>query len=206
MEQVRAYLKRLQAAGESKLSLTDPDARFLRQHEGGFIMGYTAEMSVSEDHFIAAVNVSQSKSDNAALIPMVDKLEQDYGQRPECVMADTGFFSSHNLEEMDKRNIDTYLPDSNMARELKRGASAEEQKPTRDARMLRMREKLRSPHGRLRYRQRRCLVEPIFGVLKQQRGMREFQRRGLAKVAAEFTMAALAFNLTRFHNLRKSTR
>jgi hypothetical protein len=36
------------------------------------------------------------------------------------------------------------------------------------------------------------LAEPVFGVLKEQRGM-----RGLGKVAAEFTLATTALNLTR---------
>ena len=40
-------------------------------------------------------------------------------------------------------------------------------------------------------------MEPVFGVLKEQRGMRQFRRRGLAKVAVELALAATAFNLTR---------
>jgi IS5 family transposase len=43
-------------------------------------------------------------------------------------------------------------------------------------------------------------VEPVFGVLKEQRGMRRFRYRGLAKVTIEFTLAALAYNLTRMWN------
>ena len=34
-------------------------------------------------------------------------------------------------------------------------------------------------------------------MLKEQRGMRRFRYRGLAKLAIEFTLAALAYNLTR---------
>jgi len=43
---------------------------------------------------------------------------------------------------------------------------------------------------------RRKAVEPVFGVLKQQRGMRQFRTRGLAKVGVEFTLSALAYHLT----------
>ena len=202
-QRLREQLQRLQDAGESKLSETDPDARFVRDSQGGFLLGYTAEVAVTEDHFIAAVNVSQSKSDNHALVPMVEQLEQHYQQPPESVLADAGFFSKSNLEEMEKRGIDAYIPDSNMAKEIKHGATADQQKPTSDPRMLGMRKKLRTPEGRERYRKRKSLVEPVFGTLKEQRGMRQFQRRGLAKVTVEFTLAALAFNLTRLHSLRR---
>ena len=37
----------------------------------------------------------------------------------------------------------------------------------------------------------------VLGVLKEQRAMRRFRLRGLAKVALDFTLAATALNLTR---------
>ena len=40
------------------------------------------------------------------------------------------------------------------------------------------------------------------GVLKQQRGMRQFRTRGLNQVGNEFTLATLAFNITRLHAMR----
>jgi hypothetical protein len=46
------------------------------------------------------------------------------------------------------------------------------------------------------------VVEPVFGVLKQQRGIRQFRTRGLNQVANEFTLATLAYNITRLHALR----
>jgi len=58
-----------------------------------------------------------------------------------------------------------------------------------------MRRKLRSRAGRRVYERRKTLVEPVFGVLKQQRGMRQFRTRGQAKVAAEFALAALLTTL-----------
>jgi len=63
---------------------------------------------------------------------------------------------------------------------------------------------LRSPMagGRRVYARRKALVEPVFGVLKQQRGMRQFRTRGRTQVAAEFTLAAMAYNLTRLFSRR----
>ena len=45
------------------------------------------------------------------------------------------------------------------------------------------------------YRLRKQLVEPDFGIIKEQQGARRFLLRGLANVAAEWTMLATAFNL-----------
>jgi transposase len=52
-------------------------------------------------------------------------------------------------------------------------------------------------------RHREAMVEPVFGTLKQQRGMRQFERRGKAAVAAEWALASMAYNLTRYHMLRR---
>lgn len=51
------------------------------------------------------------------------------------------------------------------------------------------------------YKRRKALVEPVFGVLKQQRGMRQFRCRGLIGVGVEWALAATAFNLTRLFAL-----
>jgi transposase len=45
------------------------------------------------------------------------------------------------------------------------------------------------------YRQRKALIEPVFGVLKEELGARRFLLRGLAGVRAEWTVLATAFNL-----------
>jgi len=68
--------------------------------------------------------------------------------------------------------------------------------------LRRLRRKMRSPAGRQVYARRKAVVEPVFGVLKQQRGMRQFRLRGLAKVQVEFTLAALAYNLNRLYATR----
>ena len=45
------------------------------------------------------------------------------------------------------------------------------------------------------YGLRKQLVEPIFGIIKEQLGARRFLLRGLANVRAEWTVLATAFNL-----------
>jgi transposase len=189
-------MERLNKSGLKKLSRTDQDARFLHRR-GGFVLGYSAEIAVSNDHFIVAQRVTQNVTDNGSLAPMVDQTEQRCGTPPGAVLADSGFFSIDNLNRMEQRNIDAYVPDSNMARTLNLGGRCRTR--AKAAAHRRMRAKLRSPAGETAYARRKAVVEPVFGVLKQQRGMRQFRTRGLQNVNNEFTMATLAFNITRLH-------
>lgn len=204
LRQIPAELQELKKSGERTVSKTDPDSRLLRRR-GGFVWGYSTEVAVSEDHFIVAQRVTQNKNDNHSLVPMVDEVERQCKERPQKVLADSGFYSNQNVDEMERRGIDAYLPYSHLASELKG-------KPRRKAEgffsvyhrgQRRMRAKLRSPAGRRQYQQRKNLVEPIFGILKEQSGLRQFHTRGLASVNAEFALMAIAFNLKRMFRKRQ---
>ncbi len=196
LQQLPRRLERLRKSGQAKLSRTDRDARFLHER-GGFVLGYTAEVAVSDDHFIVAQRVTQNACDVPALVPMVEEVERQGRAVPAQVLADAGFFSGENVTALQRRGIDVYVPDTNLARELNTGQRCPAHNRPRDPVLRRMRQKLRSPAGRAVYARRKAVVEPVLGVLKQQRGMRQFRSRGLARVAVEFTLAALAYNLTR---------
>lgn len=52
-----------------------------------------------------------------------------------------------------------------------------------------------TPEAKGLYKLRKELVEPVFGILKEQQGGRRFLLRGLAKVRAEWDLLGAAFNL-----------
>ncbi|OIO54231.1 MAG: IS5 family transposase, partial [Proteobacteria bacterium CG1_02_64_396] len=56
--------------------------------------------------------------------------------------------------------------------------------------------------GRDLYALRKQTVEPVFGIIKQVMGFRQFSLRGLAKVSGEWILVALAWNLKRMNVLR----
>jgi transposase len=184
--------------GRQQVSRTDPESRFLRTARG-WELGYTADLAVSDDHLIVATRVTQNATDNGSLLAMVEEVERQCRARPEKVTGDSGFFSGQAVREMKQRGIDLYLPDNNLRHELRTGERAEGigRRRIRDPEHQRMREKLRTTAGRAQYRRRQAVVEPVFGILKEQRGMRRFRRRGLAAVTTEWMMAAIAYNLTR---------
>jgi len=196
-------LERLRKSGESKLSRRDGEARFLRERDG-FALGYTAEIAVSEDHLIVAQRVTLHACDVPALVPLVEEVEQRTGVRPGKALADAGFYSNENVRDLEERGIEVYVPDPNLARELNTGKRARTigRNRVRSPELKAMRKKLRSVAGRRVYGRRKALVEPVFGVLKQQRGMRQFRTRGRERVAAEFTLAAIAYNPTRLFTRR----
>ncbi len=64
-----------------------------------------------------------------------------------------------------------------------------------DQALRRHREWMSTPVAKVAYDLRKQLVEPVFGIIKDQLGARKFLLRGLANVAAEWSLLATAFNL-----------
>jgi hypothetical protein len=189
-------LHKLKKLGARQWSVTDPDSRFLHESGGGFTLGYTVDLAVSDDHRSVGQRTTQAVSDSASRLPMVEQVEATCGESPPEVSADSGFFSVQNLKELEQRGIEGYRPDAHLSGELqhRRGPL---KTPGDCPSHRRMRAKLRSPAGQARYRRRQGLVEPVFGVLKEQRGMRRLRLRGLRKVGTEVALYCTAFNLTR---------
>ena len=110
-------LERLRKSGQAKLSRRDGEARFLRER-GGYALGYTAEIAVSQGHLIVTQRVTLNPCDVPALVPLVKEVEERTVASPEKALADAGFYSNQNVRELEARGIDVYVPDPNLAREL----------------------------------------------------------------------------------------
>ncbi|MGI0088692.1 MAG: transposase [Nitrosotalea sp.] len=190
-------LEELERSGRKQRSPVDPDSRMMRSRDG-FLLGYSGEIAVSEDHLIVAQRVTQAGNDNASLAPMVAEVERHCGAPPRVVLADAGYFAYEQLRRLRERGVEALVPDSMLSQEMRTGRRAGwPAGAIRDALHRQVRRRLRSGAGRALYDLRRGLVEPIFGVLKEQRHLRRFRRRGLPAVGVEFSLACTAYNLTR---------
>ena len=67
------------------------------------------------------------------------------------------------------------------------------------SRVERMKRKLKTKVGAAVYARRKCMVEPVFGQIKQAR--RQFLLRGLNKVRGEWALIRMIHNLLKFHKI-----
>jgi transposase len=68
-----------------------------------------------------------------------------------------------------------------------------------------MREKMKTPEAREIYALRSRTVEPVFGDIKENKGLSSFLTRGLEKVKVEFHLACIASNLKKINGLLKES-
>ena len=64
-----------------------------------------------------------------------------------------------------------------------------------------MQRKLGSKAGAKIYAQRKGIVEPLFGQIKQARGIRQFLLRGFKKVQGEWALVCRTHNILKMHTL-----
>lgn len=103
-------LEKLNKSGMKKLSRTDEDARFLRQRGDKFVLGYSAEIAVSDDHLIVAQRVTRNAADNASLAPLWTRWNDVAGRGRGRSWPIADSFSIDNLEQMERRNINAPEP------------------------------------------------------------------------------------------------
>ena len=107
-----------------RVSTTDPDARVMKQADGGSAPSYNVQISTDAAHsLIVGIDVTQSGADYRELIPAIDRLERQ-GTPPTQVVVDGGYISSVNILAMDARGIDLIGPQPHNDRaETNRGKS-----------------------------------------------------------------------------------
>jgi transposase len=96
----------------NRVSTSDPDARVMKQAEGGSAPSYNVQISTDAEHsVIVGIEVTQAGSDYQQLTPAIERLEQTLGCTPDQVVVDGGYISSNNIVKMDKRGIELIGPE-----------------------------------------------------------------------------------------------
>jgi hypothetical protein len=95
-----------------RVSTTDPDARIMKQAEGGTAPNDNVQISTDAAHsLIVGIEVTQAGSDYQQLTPAMDRLEQTGPRAPDQVVVDGGYISSDNIVAMAQRGIDLVGPE-----------------------------------------------------------------------------------------------
>lgn len=172
-------------------NFTDPDSRIMPTAGRTFAQAYNAQVAVdAEEQIVVAATVSQNPKDMGLLMPVLNAAYENTASIPRRVLADTGYKNERELQTLEELGIDGYI---SVGREGKTARPPSDDCPSTQA----MLKKLRTKRGRARYRQRKAVVEPVFGWVKHVLGFRAFSLRGLRKVAGEWSLVCLALNLRR---------
>lgn len=189
---------------KDQYNFTDPESRIMPGADG-IVQGYNAQAAVEPTLLlIVGQTVTEASNDKRQLKPMVEIIEQQSGQRPESILADNGYCSEENLEFLasaDKpaQRIEGFIATGKQKHGEHRLPAKRGPLPKDATAVDRMKRKLQTKVGKAIYAARKCVVEPVFGQIKQARGFRQFVLRGKEKVKGEWALLCLTHNILRLH-------
>jgi transposase len=131
LEQIRAGKDKAEQRAQARASLTDPEARIMKQAQGAIGPAYNVQISTdARQRIIVGVGVSQAATDAAELEPAVERIEANLGQKPQQMVVDGGFTHQGTVEAMAHSEIELIgsLTDRRALTEAtlrKRGVAAE---------------------------------------------------------------------------------
>jgi transposase len=107
LEQIRAAKRGAQEKEQARASSSDPEARVMKQADGGYAASYNVQLSTEASHkIVVAVGISQRGTDYGELEGAVAQVQQNLGAKPEQVVVDGGFTSRQNILTMAAQGID----------------------------------------------------------------------------------------------------
>ena len=187
---------------KAQRNFTDPDSRIMKvTSTNSFEQCYNGQ-AIVDDSFqvIVAANLSQNANDSEEVEPILDILEENLGRIPHgtAITTDAGYFSETNLMLFEDALLDPFMATKKMKHgevlPPVRGRPPNDMTPRE--RMIR---KLSTKRGQEIYSKRKSTVEPVFGQIKQARGLRQFSLRGYQNVSAEWQMWCLSHNLLKLY-------
>jgi transposase len=180
-------------------NVTDPDSRIMKSRVG-WLQGYNAQAVVTADGVIVAAAVTNCADDTHEYVPMVTGacanlasvgVEDPIG----TVLADAGYCSDTNLTAEGPPRLIATTKAHKLRQKLRDQHTPPSGPPPPGASpQAAMQHRLMTDEGAALYKLRSQTVEPVFGQMKEARGLRRFRRRGLAAVTSEWHFACTVHN------------
>ncbi|MBV7337848.1 transposase [Chloroflexi bacterium TSY] len=187
-------------------NFTDPDSRIMQNgNKKGFEQCYNGQAAVDQESRLIVGNIlSNHPNDKLEAIPVVDAIPQELG-RPDAAALDNGYMSPTNIDGLEERGITPYIAAERDSHHFDldslMGDDELEPPPDNANHIVKMIYSLNTEAGKAVYKLRKSTVEPVFGIIKEVMGFRQFSLRGLAAAAGEWNLVCLAYNLKRLHVL-----
>lgn len=188
---------------KAQLNFTDPESRIMLDGATkAFVQGYNGQAAVDcESQVIVAADVTQQANDKQQLVPLVEQIEDNLGEIPDRVLADAGYFSEENVKSLTDNFMEPFIPRDRVKHSDPPQAAPRGRIPNDTSVVERMLRKLKTKAGKKTYLKRKETIEPVFGQIKEARGIRAFLLRGLEKVKGEWYLICLTHNILKLWGL-----
>ena len=107
LQKVQAAPEGRAAPAERRASATDPEARRMRQGDGGCAPSHNVQISTDTAHaIIVGASVTQEGNDQQQLVPAIAEVERQNGRAPTQMLVDDGYTTRANILAAADRGLD----------------------------------------------------------------------------------------------------
>lgn len=111
-ERLKKAKEKLQRDGAKEINLTDEESTTMLHRGYRAEPSYNGQIAVEESNrIIVAASLSNNPADYKALEELTEQVEENTGDRPAEILGDSGYSSYENLEYLEGKGIDGYIPD-----------------------------------------------------------------------------------------------
>jgi transposase len=204
-QRAKTHAKAEAEKGELRVSLTDPQARFMRFADGSIKAGYNIPVAANGSGVVLTVTATDRRNDAGLAVPMIEDIARRYGRAPKRVLLDTNFATADDIVALATRQhgqVLVYAPppperDDVSVKTLSKRAAARAKEPEP---LQEWRRRMASPTAQSSYKVRRR-IELVNAHMKN-RGLDRLNLRGLAKAKIVALWHALAHNILVINRLR----
>lgn len=192
---------------KDQVNFTDPQSRIMPTSQNGWQQAWNVQAGVDMDAYLLISGyVSQSPTDRQEVEENLNQIAElpDPLGTPDRTVFDAGYFSEENVNLADEDyRVEPYISENREKHhpnleELFGNPGPPPDDPTP---LEAMRWRMQTEEGKEFYSKRKSTVEPVFGIIKQAMGFRQFLHRGHQKVSGEWDLVKCAYNLKRMHTL-----
>lgn len=188
---------------------TDPDSRLMGLADRSAVQAYNAQVVVEgKSRVIVGAWLSQKPVDAGEFLPAIDAMRKTIGAAPDLLIADTGYFSKHNVNAALAAGVTALMPPKRGPRFEAFVAQTELAQSQLDAMEPkdRMNAVLATQEGHNNYKQRKSTVETVYAMIKGcpgSPGLRQFLRRGLQNCLDDWLLICAVHNLKRYFSAKR---
>jgi transposase len=191
---------------------TDPDSRLMGLADRSAVQAYNAQIVVEgKSRVIVGAWLSQKSVDAGEFLPAIDAMRKTTGVAPDMLIADTGYFSKHNVNAALSNAVTPLIPPKRASRFDAFVAQSELEQSQLDAMEPkdRMSAVLATQEGHNNYKERKSTVETVYAMIKGcpgSPGLRQFLRRGLQNCLDDWLLMCAVHNLKRYFSAKRQAR
>src|SRR5271169_2315632 len=131
-----------QPTPKAQYNFTDPESRIMKGPDG-FVQAYNTQIAVEPSfQFIVGQTVTPAANDKQQMAPLVEAIQEQSGQKPEEVLADSGYGSEENLKYLTKKRIEGFVATEKQKHGERRAPCKRGPLPQGSSRVERMQRKL----------------------------------------------------------------